>query len=193
MSQHKPSPGLTLAISNPGVLMHGCKAFHRFTRQGGTLGSQQCDWHLLDRTLRIHPLHCEIRWREDSFCVIDHSGQTYMNGSDLSLSPGTHVRLRSKDQLQIGDYLIIACVDEADEHTGTLSVVQHSLTELLNGEQCPLMELTRRCDTPTTQVIDSPPEQGAALDPLAALEAATREAQGHGLFDDLFTRPREAQ
>ncbi|NER60167.1 FHA domain-containing protein [Pseudomonas sp. MAFF212428] len=87
MNRHTPNPGLTLAISNPAKLMHGCTAYHRFTRQGGSLGGQQCDWHLQDRAQRIHPRHCEVCWREDGFCVIDHSGQTYLNGNDLSLRP----------------------------------------------------------------------------------------------------------
>lgn len=193
MSLHKPTPGLTLVISNPGILMHGCTASHRFTRQGGTLGSQQCDWQLLDRARRIHPLHCEIRWREESFCVIDHSGQTYMNGSDLSLAPGTHVRLRGEDHLQIGDYLIIAHMDEAEGHAGKRHLSLRSLSELLNGEQCPLEELTRPCPVLTTEAIDTSPDNPKDLDPLTALEAATRQSQGAGVFDDLFAPYPEAK
>ncbi|MBV6286785.1 FHA domain-containing protein [Pseudomonas sp. MAFF 301350] len=164
------------------MLMHGCTAYHRFTRQGGTLGSQQCDWQLLDQAQRIHPLHCEIRWREEGFCVIDHSGETYLNGNDLSLPPGTHVRLKNEDQLQIGDYVIIAYIGEPNGPTGKRHLGEHSLTELMNGDQCPLQDLVRPLPERAAQFTDA-----SDLDPLIALEAATQRSQGTWLFGDLFT------
>lgn len=181
MNRHTPNPGLTLAISNPAILMHGCTAYHRFTRQGGSLGGQQCDWHLQDRDQRIHPRHCEVRWREDGFCVIDHSGQTYLNGNDLSLPPGIAVRLNNEDQLQIGNYRIIAYVGENDAHLGKRDRAEQALGILMNGEQCPLQDLLRALpDRPATFTDFSD------RDPLTALEAAIHRSQGTALFGDLF-------
>lgn len=181
MNRHTPNPGLTLAISNPAILMHGCTPYHRFTRQGGSLGGQQCDWHLQDRAQRIHPLHCEIRWREDGFCVIDHSGQTYLNDNDLSLPPGIAVRLNNEDQLQIGDYRIVAHVGENDAHVGKRDWAEQALSTLMNGEQCPLQGLIRPVPDRPAEFTDS-----SDHDPLTALEAATQRAQGSWLFGDLF-------
>lgn len=193
MNLHKPSTDLTLAISNLGELMHGCKASHRFTRQGGTLGSQQCDWQLLGRTRRIHPLHCEIRWREERFCIVDHCGETYMNASDLSLSPGTHVRLGNEDQLQIGDYVIVAYVDAPDGYAGGWKLNQQSLSELIDGNQCPLQALRHPLPAHVSDRDTTAPTDIDDLDPLIALEAATRRSQGTWLFADLFTPGKGAK
>lgn len=188
MSQHTPSPGLTLAIRNPARLMHGCKPLHHFTRQGGALGSQQCDWQLQDRAQQIHPLHCEIRWREEGFCIIDHSGATYLNGSDLSLPPATHVRLANHDQLQIGDYLIVACVGDTSGPASKQLRGEQLLSELLNGNQCPLQALVRPLPERPQVCIDA-----ADLDPLIALDAAARQSRGTWLFGDLFATSKELE
>ncbi|CAB5630321.1 FHA domain-containing protein [Pseudomonas asiatica] len=105
MSTNVLSPSVTLTVLNPEKLLHGSEPRHRFDRAGGSIGSQGA-WRLHDRGVRILPVHCEIGWHEGHFCIIDHSGKSFMNGSDTQLLSGTPVRLRHNDRLQMGDYQI---------------------------------------------------------------------------------------
>lgn len=93
---------LTLIIANLETLQHGALARHLFGRSGGTVGSEGADWQIVDRERRIHSIHCEIRWLEGSFCVIDRCNQTFLNNSPLSLGESGPVRLQEGDQLRIG-------------------------------------------------------------------------------------------
>lgn len=182
MSLDPHSPSITLVVTNPGRLMHGCKASHRFGSDGGTLGSQ-AGWRLFDREQRINPLHCEICWHEGSFCIIDHCGETYMNGSDLSLTPGHRVRLKADDSLQVGDYLITAYLD-AGATAGDRHVSQYSMTELLNDNACPLEVLSQPFDQPLQPLLESPACYDE-LDPLVSLNNAT-QALADPVCADLF-------
>ncbi|MGP5353221.1 hypothetical protein [Pseudomonas helleri] len=46
---------LTLVISNPAQLLHGCQPTHRFALHGGSIGSADCDWLLNDRSHSVRP------------------------------------------------------------------------------------------------------------------------------------------
>lgn len=183
MSLNNHSSRITLVVANPGRLMHGCKASRQFTRQGGTLGSHDCDWRLTDRSRGIQPLHCEIRWREGGFCVIDRCGETYMNGCDVSLSPGQGVRLKPDDNLQIGEYLIVAHFAETALMPNDRHLRQYSMNELLNGDDCPLRELGHPLTEREREQSNSAATPVEVLDPLAVLDNATRLAQPTALLD----------
>ncbi|MEN5200291.1 type VI secretion system lipoprotein TssJ [Pseudomonas wadenswilerensis] len=127
---------LTLVISNPAQLLHGCLPSRRMGREGGSIGSHGCDWQLRDRSGRVRPQHCRIHWHEGRFCVTDLCDGTYVNGHDLPLGRGTTVRLNEGDCLQIGVYRIVvhlqtdACADDDPRHLS-----QRSLNELLTGRE----------------------------------------------------------
>ncbi|WP_313644752.1 hypothetical protein [Pseudomonas sp.] len=72
MSTNVLFPSLTLTVLNPETLLHGSEPQHRIDKAGGTLGTQ-ATWRLHDREDRILPLHCEIRWHEGHFCIIDQA------------------------------------------------------------------------------------------------------------------------
>jgi type VI secretion system protein ImpI len=95
---------LTLSISNLDQLHHDVQARHHFDRKGGTIGSANASWRLDDRQRSIAPIHCEIRWIEGSFCVIDRCQRTYLNDSTVSLRRQVARRLMEGDQLHIGTY-----------------------------------------------------------------------------------------
>ena len=67
---------LTLVISNPAQLLHGCQPTHRFALHGGSIGSADCDWRLNDRSRSVRPYHCQIHWLGNRACVTDHCGHT---------------------------------------------------------------------------------------------------------------------
>ncbi|UQB79308.1 hypothetical protein KI429_06730 [Pseudomonas shirazica] len=91
MSTNVLSSSVTLTVLNPEKLLHGSEPRHRFDRAGGSIGSQGA-WRLHDRGVRILPVHCEISWHEGHFCIVDHSGKSFMNGSDTQLLSGTRTR-----------------------------------------------------------------------------------------------------
>lgn len=93
---------LTVSIINLDQLRHGVIARHRFDCKGGTIGSGQTSWQLDDPNQSVAPIHCEIRWIEGSFCVIDHCQRTYLNGSATSLGAYPPRRLLEGDQLRVG-------------------------------------------------------------------------------------------
>jgi len=98
---------MTLTISNPDQLQHGVTVSHQFDNRGGMLGSVGADWLLIDRERRILPIHCEIRWREKSFCAVDRCGQTFLNDNQMSLAGTAAVRLQEGDCLRIGAYRVL--------------------------------------------------------------------------------------
>ncbi|MBO2891338.1 FHA domain-containing protein [Pseudomonas asiatica] len=121
MSTNVLPSSITLTVLNPEKLLQGSEPRHRFDRAGGSIGSQGA-WRLHDRGVRILPVHCEIGWHEGHFCIIDHSGKSFMNGSDSQLLSGTPIRLRHNDRLQMGDYQIAIHLGEdevePEPHTG---------------------------------------------------------------------------
>ncbi|MGJ7550715.1 FHA domain-containing protein [Pseudomonas alloputida] len=95
---------LILHVSNLDQLPHGVSRQHRFGRGGGTLGSQGADWLLIDRSLKVRPIHCEIRWTEGGYCAIDRSCQTFLNDSTRCLGKRPPMRLKDGDILRVGAY-----------------------------------------------------------------------------------------
>ena len=141
MSPHVPSPNLTLAVINPENLLHGSEPQHRFDKAGGTLGTE-ATWRLHDRDARILPVHCEISWHEGHFCIIDHSGNSYMNGCGTALLSDTPVRLRHNDKLQIGDYRIAIRLCSEDEEKPEPLSANNPLSALQSTQRlCPLQVL----------------------------------------------------
>ncbi|AJQ46088.1 MULTISPECIES: FHA domain-containing protein [Pseudomonas] len=178
MSTHVLPVSITLTVLNPQRLLHGSEPLHRFDRAGGTIGSQGA-WRLHDRATRILPVHCEIIWHEGHFCVIDHSGDSFMNDNDTVLLPGTRIRLRHNDRLQIGDYHIAIRLLSVDEQTPEHSGAHNPLSPLQNTQvMCPLQVL----GAPVTETVcvhrTSAPEAEDERDPLAYLDKAA-----HGRID----------
>lgn len=95
---------LTLTITNLEALEQGVALWHQFNRKGGTIGSLNAHWRMNDRDRRVQPIHCEIRWQEGCFCVIDLCNQTYLNGSRTSLGNDAPTKLIDGDELYIGAY-----------------------------------------------------------------------------------------
>jgi type VI secretion system protein ImpI len=68
------------------------------------------DWTLPDASRTISGKHCEVRWREGGYWLVDVSTNgTFLNGSEHRMT-GPH-RLRDGDRLAIGPYLISVAVD----------------------------------------------------------------------------------
>jgi type VI secretion system protein ImpI len=181
---------LILSITNLDQVLHNVTARHEFDRAGGTVGSAGATWLINDREQGVAPVHCEIRWIEGGFCVIDRCGHTYLNDNLDSLGPQSPRRLLEGDRLRVGAYRVLAQLSQADAR---------SLEELLNAELRVLDRLI--LDTPAQRCLLKPtaaPEvaeicsvfdPGMGNDPLAALDAVTRPVQENPL-DSLIAGER---
>ena len=85
-----------------------------FDSAGGTLGSAGADWLLDDPGQTVAPLHCEVRWLEGSFCVVDRCHRTFLNEERVSLGEGCIRRLVEGDQLRIGPYRLQVQLSHTD-------------------------------------------------------------------------------
>lgn len=165
---------LTLSISNLDQLPHNVTARHQFDRTGGTIGSDKATWTINDRAAGVAPIHCEIRWIEDSFCVIDHCQHTYLNDSIVCLGARSARRLLEGDQLRIGALRLQVQSSCSDTR---------SLHDLFDPEQKALEQLIADAPAapwqPSAQTSRMSPEICSAFepdmgnDPLAALDAVT--------------------
>ena len=167
---------LTLSITNLDQLQHNVTARHQFDCTGGTLGSAAATWRLNDREQTVAPIHCEIRWIEGSFCVIDRCQRTYLNDSHDSLGAVTARRLQEGDQLRVGAYRLQVQLSQADAR---------SLEDLFSPEQKALEHWLLEAPAQTRQPTSAPTQlvadicsafaPGIGNDPLAALEARTAQ------------------
>lgn len=165
---------LTLSITNLDQLQHNVTARHQFDCTGGTIGSAGATWLINDREHTVAPLHCEIRWIEGSFCVIDRCQRTYLNDSHDSLGSLAPRRLLEGDRLRVGAYRLQVQLSQADAR---------SLEDLFTPEQRTLdhwlVEVpvnARQHTSGATQVVTdicSAFASGIGNDPLAALDNAT--------------------
>ncbi|MFK0310274.1 FHA domain-containing protein [Pseudomonas sp. NPDC090233] len=171
MSTHVFSPSITLSVLNPEILLHGNEPLRCFDRAGGSIGSQGT-WLLNDRKAGILPVHCEVGWHEGYFCIVDHSGKSFMNGSDTALPSDTPIRLKHNDRLQVGDYHIAIRLFSMDEQRPEHSGATNPLSALQGTQQvCPLQVLGK----PVTDIVNvhrTPMLEPDERDPLAYLDRA---------------------
>jgi len=166
---------VTLSITNLDQLQHGVTARHLFDCKGGTIGSGRANWQINDRDQTVAPIHCEIRWIEGSFCVIDHCQRTYLNGSATSLGAYPPRRLLEGDQLRVGAYRLQ--VQYAQDQACT-----RSLEDLFNPDRRVLDRLIAEEPATPWPTKPSAPQPAVEIcsvfkaamgtDPLAALDAA---------------------
>jgi len=83
---------ITLVVMNSEALEGRSTSSHVFRGEGGTLGSgTHDDWLLQDHRGRIRPGHADITRIDGRFCLIDTSGQTFINHTTLPLERGRKV------------------------------------------------------------------------------------------------------
>lgn len=172
---------LTLSISNLDQLQHGVTARHQFDRNGGTVGSENTDWLMVDRDRRVQPLHCEIRWLEAGFCIIDRCEQTFLNESLRSLGQRSPVRLQEGDQLRIGAFRLQ--VHYTQDHASDPSLEElftpgRRVLDALLADEFANARQTEVTSIQTPVDICSAFNPGIGHDPLAALDATLRTVIG---------------
>lgn len=177
---------LALVVDNPQALQKGSQPRCLFDIAGGTIGAHGADWILHDRSGRVQSIHCEIRYEDGGYFVIDRCGQTRVNDQMDPLGALVSVRLRGGDILHVGPYRLTV---NLDDETYALPdparhLAEHEVAELLgtSNEHIGTLPLGDGAPAP-----NHPPERGwrefnalsepstqGQLDPLLALEDAIR-------------------
>ncbi|WP_454724755.1 MULTISPECIES: type VI secretion system-associated FHA domain protein TagH [Cupriavidus] len=198
MNATPADPRVMLVIENPQALQQGSTPRHSFDRAGGTIGSAGAGWTLHDRAGHVLPVHCELRYEDGGFFVIDRCGQTSVNGQTRPLGMLASARLRHGDLLHIGPYRVSVNLDD-ERHVlpdPSRHLSQHDVGELLGTSLSSLDTLPggeeRGAMAPLAapdgweefQRMAQPPQSGAQLDPLQALDAAERLQRSPGRHDE---------
>ena len=106
---------LKLKIENFDKLPDGGPLEFSVDRRGFDVGREShLDWTLPDANRVVSGKHCEIRFHEDAYWLVDVSTNgTYVNDSDKRVQ--SPYRLQNGDRLGIGEYLIAVSVSVVPE------------------------------------------------------------------------------
>lgn len=180
-----------LTVNNPSQLLPGASSHMSFDHTGGTIGARGSNWMLQDTRNQVNPIHCEIKWVDGAFCVVDRCGDTRINYSDEGIGAGHVAQLNDGDILNIGQFHIDVYFNEMQHELPNpgKSLGQHSVSELLG-------ENTRQLTTHDHQgqvmpahlessvkpgkaefdimTTDNSSNNRTAVDPLAALESESQ-------------------
>ena len=102
---------LKLRIENFDRLPDGGPLEHSANKRGFDFGrDSHLDWSLPDKSRVVSGKHCEVRFYDDAYWLIDVSTNgTFVNGSSKRVQ--SPYRLNEGDRLQIGEYIIAVTLD----------------------------------------------------------------------------------
>ena len=174
---------LRLSVANAEALEYGCRASHAFDSAGGTIGGRDASWPLSDRDGRVAPLHAEIVAFDGTFCLIDRSGLTRINGALEPLGTDRIVRLADGDTVQVGPYRLNVYIGDSGD-AAAVDLDDRSLDAILaapgpldDGEVWLNSQSGYRVLSAPTASDDEP------IDPLLALDATAMRGREGDPFD----------
>ncbi|MBB3142569.1 type VI secretion system-associated FHA domain protein TagH [Halomonas organivorans] len=181
---------ITLVVTNSERLEGRSTSSHVFPAAGGTLGSAAVDdWLLQDHAGRVRPGHAELERIDGHFCLIDRSGQTFVNHATLPVGRGRRVALRDGDELRVGEYrLRVHLGDLQADATGVqpLATLVDEEHETLEATEILPAGAPRAQHDPLEALGEASPAQ-RHQDPMAALsdETIAGDDDHHPLLDAL--------
>lgn len=101
----------------------GKRGSRLFGVTGGSIGrAQDNDWILPDPDRYVSSHHCQIGFRSGQWILEDMSTNgVFINGSDTAASADGPCVLKDGDRLRVGDYEIIASIDERNDFSADAS------------------------------------------------------------------------
>lgn len=135
---------------------------------------KECDWYLPDPDRVVSSRHAEIFYRDQHFCIRDHSSNgVFINGANEPLGRGNEVVLKHGDKLRFGDYEISVTLHLLVDSDASLSSASPALPD--SPSATPL--------TPQTEMPLSGLHAGAALSAPGSARAASQnrwDTAAHG-------------
>jgi type VI secretion system protein ImpI len=161
---------ISFIVTNVRALEIGLSVKMSFGESGGTIGSNvDAGWYLKDENDSIDPLHCEICFIDDSFCVKDLSGKTFVNSSSMPLGVNSYARLDDENEIQIGNYELRAFLNREVE----LKDGANSLEQLFSNSNLDLLDAISTLSDDfdfSEENAENKEDNNSNLDPLLALE-----------------------
>jgi type VI secretion system protein ImpI len=168
-------------VTNVRSLEAGLLAKVSFEESGGVIGSAlEVDWHLKDRGQSIDPFHCEIVFIDDSFCVKDLCGKTYVNSSSMPLGVNNLARLNDEDEIKIGEYEVRVFLDRESE----LKESSHSLEQFFLNKNNSLIDGSDADDFDKDDEFEKITKRVTELDPMVMLDRKNASEEEESLIDD---------
>ena len=168
-------------VTNVRSLEAGLLAKMSFQESGGVIGSAlDVDWYLKDRAQSIKPFHCEIVFIDDSFCVKDLCGHTYVNSSNMPLGINNLARLNDEDEIKVGEYEIRIFLDRESE----LKETSHSLEQLFLNKSNSLIDGSDNEKFDHDIHLEDIIENVKELDPIVMLDNKKRLVDEENLIDE---------
>ncbi len=151
---------LYCVVGNSQELKIGLKPEFIFSEIGGTIGSSpNADWQLKSDSSPILEKHCTITVIDDQYCLIDHSGDVYINHSLAPITPNVPIALGVEDVVKIGNYNVrFQTFLEREEDP--LRFHKHDLTSIFSSEH-------------DNNLV--PEDCTSQIDPLSALEITQKD------------------
>ncbi|MFD2640561.1 type VI secretion system-associated FHA domain protein TagH [Pseudomonas japonica] len=183
---------LRLVVNNPQELQQGSQPAHDFDTRGGSIGSRGASWLLFDRDGRVSERHCEIRYQDGGFAVIDRSGRTMLNDQTQPLGIDGLVLLSDGDKLRIGPYEVSVHLGSGPGHSadcdqpfGDAGQLPAELLQALpDSEPNALDDSSRQhAGWAEFQALAEPPRPQGLLDPLEALDGSPGDGNAAGALD----------
>jgi type VI secretion system protein ImpI len=169
-------------VTNVRSLEAGLLAKMSFEDNGGVIGSAlDADWHLKDRDQLIKPFHCEIVLVDDSFCVKDLCGETYVNSSSMPLGVNKLARLNDEDEIKIGEYEIRIFLNRESE----LKETSHSLEQLFLNKSNSLIDGNDNESFDYDIGLEKFTENVKELDPIVMLDNKKSSVGEEDLIDEV--------
>lgn len=169
-------------VTNVRSLEAGLLAKMSFEDNGGVIGSAlDADWHLKDRDQLIKPFHCEIVLVDDSFCVKDLCGETYVNSSSMPLGVNKLARLNDEDEIKIGEYEIRVFLNRESE----LKETSHSLEQLFLNKSNSLIDGNDNESFDYDIGLENFTENVKELDPIVMLDNKKSSVGEEDLIDEV--------
>ncbi len=111
---------LRLSVVKQGELSPAKNLTCVFGPEGGTVGRKDCTWIFEDPryVMVLSRKHFEISFRKDHYVIIDHSTNgTFINDSTQKLEQGQEHRIADGDRILIGEYLLLATLEQRSSET----------------------------------------------------------------------------
>lgn len=168
-------------VTNVRTLEAGLLAKMSFEEKGGVIGSAlETDWHLKDRAQSIKPFHCEVVLIDDSFCVKDLCGDTYVNSSSMPLGVNNLARLNDEDEIKIGEYEVRVFLDRESE----LRESSHSLEQFFLNKSNSLIDGSGIDELDDDEDFEGINDSVIELDPLLMLDSRNGSEEEESLIDE---------
>jgi len=172
-------PALLLRVSNGNQLESGCEASHRFSLEGGRIGSAAAnDWRIQDGSHAVAAVHFEVVWRDGAFCLHGCGQPLQLNSAPLEQGRD-FVRLLQGDEISVGALTLKVFISlTGDDIQDALQTTPESLIAHYSNPLESLLETETSSEKITAPALEQTIANSWTVDPLSALQSESLTQAG---------------